>query len=154
MRAIILYMLLVGLPLAGIAQVIYMGQSLKGPASVGGSWLLDQRIHTQPCAKALMLSSNAKLTIMQSGPYLNIRLDEKENTFSGHLGGVTISGHGDNFIRPQASGKDCNGYGGIDLTATIVKEQGEERLFGFLKVNNCEPCEPIQFSAVRATNKK
>lgn len=145
MKSFLLYLLLVGVPVTGIVSLIYAGRDIKPPIHVGGNWQIMPPFSDQSCVKTLKLPNSPKLKISQSGLYLAIQLDNE--TFSGSLNGVSITGQG----KPSASADSCSG---LNLTATLTKEADQEKLTGFLELDNCSQCPSIPFTALRAPAEK
>ena len=69
-RSVLLYIVLVGIPVAGVSAVLRAGRDLKPPTSFGGSW----RVEAWPdsvCSQSRL--DTLQLVIEQSGPALSIK---------------------------------------------------------------------------------
>jgi hypothetical protein len=144
---VIAYILLVGLPLVGLAGVLRSGRNLNAPFSVDGAWKIDagaSHPSGAPCADFLSSVSNSPLSISQSGTSLVVGLSGK--TTIGTLAGKTI--------KAQFAGADntnpteCRDRG-LTLTATLDPLAEPRTLGGRLAVEGCASCAPVEFRAVK-----
>jgi hypothetical protein len=144
---VIAYILLVGLPLLGLAGVLRSGRKLIAPFSVDGAWKLDAgaiRPAGAPCGDFLSSVSNSPVSISQSGTSLVIGLAGKTTT--GALTGKTITAQFAGTDNPNAS--DCSDRS-LALTATLDQLIEPRTLSGKLSVEGCASCLPVEFRAVR-----
>jgi hypothetical protein len=144
---IIAYILLVGLPLLGLAGVLKSGRSLNAPFSVDGAWKMDAgavHITAAPCAEFLSSVSNSPVSISQSGTSLVIGLGGKTTT--GTLAGKTIKAQFAGADSPKAA--DCSDHS-LTLTATLDPMTEPRTLTGRLSVEDCASCVPAEFRATR-----
>ena len=91
-RSVLLYLVLVGIPVAGVSAVLRAGRDLKPPASFGGSW----RVEAWPdsvCSQHQL--DTLQLVIEQSGPSLSIK------TRRGPLFTALVEGEGFNAKGPN-----------------------------------------------------
>lgn len=129
LRSLLLYVLLVGLPLAGVSGVLYLGRRLEAPASVRGNWQLEVE-----GSAACQSSLGEALSVAQSGPALHL-------AFSG-AAQLTLVGqvHGLRVTASEASGA-------LALEATLNQLRGASRLQGTLTAPACAG--PVNWSATR-----
>jgi hypothetical protein len=89
-RSVVLYLLLVGIPVAGVWAVLRAGRDLKPAASFGGSW----RVEAWPdsiCSTSQ--PDTLQLVIEQSGPDLSVKT-RRGPRFAGRVDGDSFSAHG------------------------------------------------------------
>src|SRR5689334_5282388 len=91
---VVAYILLVGLPLLGLAGVLRTGWSLVAPISIDGNWKIQgdaSRITGQPCSKTLTALLNSSLAISQSGRSLALTFNTPSKIpASGSLDGTSL----------------------------------------------------------------
>ena len=144
---IIAYILLVGLPLLGLAGVLKSGRSLNAPFSVDGAWKMDAGAahpSAAPCGDFLSSVSNSPVSISQSGTSLVIGLGGKTTT--GSLNGKTIKAQFAGANSPNPT--DCSDRS-LALTATLDPLTEPRTLSGRLSVEGCASCAPVEFRAVK-----
>lgn len=157
MRSVFLYLFLVGVPVLAISGVLRVGQRLRSPIFVGGTWSVERSWNTDPdssCGYSLIKSERTVLTISQSGSRLLLTLnDENRTTFAGEIRDATITA----TIAPLASDTsiDAQGISGasIQLQATVERESGSDRLLGALTLYDCPTSTVTSFSALRQAAK-
>jgi hypothetical protein len=94
-RSVLLYLLLVGFPVAGMSAVLRAGRDLKPPASFGGSW----RVEAWPDSVCpLSQPDTLQLVIEQSGPGLSIKT-RRGPRFTGQVSGASFAAQGPNGRR-------------------------------------------------------
>src|SRR5262245_7761413 len=72
LRSVALYLVLVGIPLAGLFALLDWGRSLVPPPAIGGRWTV-----AEPTSAACPgLPSAAVISIEQSGRFLRVRIDD------------------------------------------------------------------------------
>lgn len=122
MKNVVLYVLSVGGCVAAILGLLYLGEGIPAPVSVGGAWAVE----AGGACDALSLAKAVKIS--QSGPRLEIALDEGGRTvLHGDLEGTHVTA----------------GSGGMRLLGDVEKDQ----LRGTLEVEGCSA--PIEIVAVR-----
>jgi hypothetical protein len=67
MKSILLYLLLVGIPVSGVALVLRAGRAIVPPPYVGGTWQLRMEPDTL-CRPAS--ADSLQMVVQQSGPHL------------------------------------------------------------------------------------
>jgi hypothetical protein len=129
LRSCLLYVVLVGLPLAGVSGALYLGERLEAPASVSGNWRLEVE-GSAPCRSSL----GEALSVVQSGPALQL-------AFTG-AAPLTLAGRVDG-LRVTAS----EASGALALEATLDQSRGASRLQGTLTASACAG--PVHWLATR-----
>jgi hypothetical protein len=145
---VIAYILLVGLPLLGLAGVLRSGGTLTAPFSVDGAWKIDAgaaHAPATPCGDFLSSVSNSPVSISQSGTSLVIGLGGGKTT-TGTLEGKTIKAQFAGSANLNAS--DCSDHN-LSLTATLDPLTEPRTLSGKVTVEGCAPCAPVEFHATR-----
>lgn len=143
------YVLLVALPICGLASVLRIGHSLSAPISVSGVWKINanvDQVAANPCAK-LLAGPNASFTISQSGKIFTLTLASAAvAASSGTIDGTTISAN----LTPGLASKDtaCTTQP-LTLTASVNTRTAPRSLQGIMHVENCANCLPIEFLATR-----
>ena len=144
------YILLVGLPLLGLAGVLRTGRTLTAPISIDGTWKIEAdpgRIATQPCAQSASVFSS--FVISQSGTTFVLTLNNAAKTVaSGVLDGKSLKA---SVVPAQESaGKSgCSGDQPLTLTATVDPATEPKSMNGLVSVTGCASCVPVGFHAVR-----
>lgn len=151
---VIAYVLLVGLPLVGLAAILKSGRRLVPPISIDGTWNVEAdttHLSSTPCAHALSSLSTNSLLISQSGKTLVLTFnDGSKTTGRGVLDGKNVRAP---FVfEPSSSG--CMAVQRLLLDATVDIYSEPRSLKGSLLVNNCPDCTPIEFHAVRLPQAK
>ncbi len=127
LRSLIVYVVLVGLPLVGVAGALYFGEGLEAPASAKGRWRL---VAPAACLAGL----GETLSIAQSGPDLQL-------TFSG-AAQMPVAGRVDG-LRVTADAP----AGALALEASLDQAHDASRLQGALTVPACNG--PVDWAATR-----
>ncbi|MGH9496536.1 MAG: hypothetical protein ACRD3B_16155 [Candidatus Sulfotelmatobacter sp.] len=141
-KFVIAYIVLVGIPLAGLAFVLKAGNHLAAPYAVDGSWKFE--VPDAPLASAcssFLSISGAAVSVSQSGKLLVISLNGK--TATGTLDGKSL--------RAQFVGTDdapgCSDHA-LTLAATLETGTEPRSMAGSLSFSNCASCS-VDFRAVR-----
>jgi hypothetical protein len=145
------YLLLVVLPLVVLTGVLRSGRTLAAPVSVGGLWVIQanaDKVFALPCGKSLA-AADANFTILQSGK--NFSLNFANSTMSSMSGVVEGSAISANIMPVPGWAKTagCNEGRSLTLTATVNSNVNAHILSGTLLLNDCPPCIPVQFQALR-----
>jgi hypothetical protein len=147
---VVAYILLVGLPLLGLAGVLRSGRNLTAPISVDGVWRIDAdagRLSGLSCDRPA--SAFSSVVISQSGKSLVLTFNNAAKTVSS---GVL---EGKNLKASVVLERDLSNKGGcgddepFTLTATVDPNSEPRSMTGLLSVNACTSCVPVEFHAVR-----
>jgi hypothetical protein len=148
---ILAYVLLVGLPIAGLVGVLKSGRKLTAPVSVDGLWHLQidpDRLASLPCGKALADSPETALAISQSGKNFTLTLaNGPKSTATGVIEGTAVNAS----IAPAPDWSAQAGCGDqrLTLVATVDAKADPRTLAGQLSVSHCPSCSAIEFHATR-----
>jgi hypothetical protein len=118
MKTLILYLILVGLPALGVSQIIRVGERIKPPVSLSGSWRL---VATPDPICNRSGPDTLSLHVSQSGPALDIRF-----TRGVHLEGKM---EGDGF---QAAGRTR-----VRMRGEVIRDSSEYQLRGTISGAPC-----------------
>jgi hypothetical protein len=145
------YLVLVALPLLGLAWVLRSGRTLAAPVSVGGLWRVQGDAGNAgllPCG-VFPAGGGTAFTISQSGRSftLNVENSMMSSTW-GAVEGTTL--RADIVIGPKrAKQSGCDERHVLTFTATVDSGAHAKVLAGTLSVNDCSGCVPVSFRAVR-----
>jgi hypothetical protein len=150
-KVILLYALLVGLPIIGVAGVLQLGQNLKPPVSAGGSWEVQvdsQFSHTPSCKYHQRGVDRLALNISQSGRRLVATFRDSAGDLPAELDGE-IDGR---KVTADAIGLATGDPGwrfATGLTASVERQPDGDRLVGVLTLECCRPRTEATFVASR-----
>lgn len=147
------YVLLVALPLFGLAGVLRAGRQLAAPVSVAGVWKItnSDQLAANPCAKVLG-TPNAAFTISQSGRMFTLSVPNPGTpASSGTIDGTAINAN----LTSASSAKDpaCS-VQLLLLSASVDTETTPRSIEGVLHVETCPSCKPVEFRAIREEQPK
>jgi hypothetical protein len=152
---VIAYILLVGLPLAGLVGVLRTGRSLRAPISIDGTWKIEadvSRLKSTPCSQVLYSLANSPVLISQSGKTFVLTFNNGPKTSAaGVLEGQTLSVL---LTLEPVSGSGCMAAQPLTLVATVDPHSEPRSLTGSLAINDCASCAPLEFHAVRQPRPK
>lgn len=147
------YVLLVALPLFGLAGILRSGRKLSAPISISGVWKINtsqDQLAAFPCRQ--LLAENSAFTISQSGRAFTLSLSNP--TFSataGAIDGNTINA----TLIPAAVGGQGAGCGeSLSLTAIVDSKASPRSLQGALRAENCPGCAALEFRGIREEQAK
>ncbi|HEV2397329.1 MAG TPA: hypothetical protein VGS27_10350 [Candidatus Sulfotelmatobacter sp.] len=147
---VIAYILLVGLPLLGLAGALKVGNGLHAPMAVDGTWKIDaDSVHAtgQSCAQAVSSLSVPSFAISQSGKTLVVTLSNAANTAGvGSLEGKNLKA---SFGSTDGSGAGCAADQPLVMTASIDPKAEPKSLAGIISVSGCTSCAAVEFHALR-----
>jgi hypothetical protein len=150
---LIAYILLVGLPLLGLAGVLKIGQRVSAPISVDGVWKLDldaKGLVSGPCSKQLASLQASSMTISQSGKNLVLALDAaSKNAAAGNLEGSAFNGNIPLDTDAAADAPACGKNSVLAVVATVDPKTEPRFMTGTIAVTGCSSCTPIKYRAVR-----
>ena len=144
------YVLLVALPLCGLAGVLRSGRSLSAPLSVGGAWRIastPDQLAAFPCGHFLA-AQNAALNISQSGKQFTLSLPNSAwASNSGAVEGNTLTA---TLLPATTAAKPgtCSERS-LTLTAVVDPATSPRALQGELRAPNCPTCAAVVFRALR-----
>lgn len=145
-RFIIAYILLVGLPLAGLAGVLRAGRHLAAPISIDGTWKVEANANpaaAEPCDRAISSLLSSSLVVSQSGKSLELTLNGASKTIvPGELEGRDLKAS-------LGSRSGCPSDQPVVLMASIDPKTEPKSLTGSLSLASCASCAPLEFHAVR-----
>lgn len=149
MKIVLLYLVLVGAPVAGIYGVVCLGQDLKPPMSVGGEWnveLTPRKADMLLCKGFIVSSESLVLKVTQTGPHLALTLNDPSATrLSGEVTFERVTAKSLEEKTPGAPGMTSQIY----LQANIHRQPGLDRLSGTFTFANCPAGSELSFTAIR-----
>jgi len=149
---IIAYILLVALPIVGLAGVLKSGRTLTAPISVDGMWRLQADpllLAALPCGKTLGENPETSLAISQSGRNFTVSLPNGPKTTASGIVDVTTIKASFAPAAEWAATKGCGAGRELSLVATVDTKADPRSLSGMLSLNDCPSCAPVAFRAVR-----
>jgi hypothetical protein len=142
MKAILLYLVLVGVPILVVLGILQLGRGLTAPIAVAGTWSIEKtsQIANDGSCGALPISSDGPaLTITQSGSHVQLMFNDKDRTtLAGELHEKTIS---------TATNTSDQGADAIRLEATVDRQIEPTSLQGVLSFAHC-PQAAVTFTAL------
>jgi hypothetical protein len=146
------YILLVGLPLLGLAAVLRSGRGLSAPISVDGVWQFRPDSADVPvgrCSQTLASLQNSAVIVSQSGKGLTLSLDNGSRTTGyGTIEGTTLSAA---FPLADVTANDpgCGSDSLLAFTATIDAKAEPRSMLGTISVDGCTSCSNVKYRAAR-----
>ena len=142
MKAVLQYILFVGIPVLGVLGVLHIGSTLQAPVSVGGAWVVTLDSSASSAWNCLFDSSKASqlgLVILQSGPSLTLQFsDENHATLEGEIHGTTLLA-----ATPDSSSTPAD----LMMNAEVDRSVEPDQMRGTLEGAGCPA--PLPFQAVR-----
>lgn len=145
-KFVLAYILLVGLPLLGMAAALRSGRHLTAPIAVDGTWKIEANlasIGSRSCANVISSVLSSPLVISQSGPNLVVS-SASAKTSSGIIDGTDLR-----FPLVPAADSGCGSGRTITLTAVVKSKSDAGTLAGKLAATDCDSCAPIEFRAIK-----
>jgi hypothetical protein len=153
LRSVLLYILLVGLPFLGIVEILRVGENLKSPIFLGGTWSLQvsrEAAAIRSCGDMPIRFDGATLTVSQSGSSLILILDdEQKTTLAGEVHGLSVVAGPLHQSADKALASD--GSASLYFQAQVDRR---DRLQGVLKFTNCPTLIGLPFTATRLSLSK
>ncbi len=149
---IIAYIILVGLPIVGLAGALKSGRTLTAPLSVDGLWTLQVdpvQLASLPCAKSLAPVQDTTLAISQSGKNFTVSLASWPKSIgSGRIEGTKLTA---SLVPPDlwTSQAGCGSVRELSIVAAIDGSADSRSVLGTLSVNDCPSCAPLRFHGSR-----
>jgi hypothetical protein len=146
------YLILVIIPILGLAGALRSGSKLIAPSAIGGRWKMQANapsLAPLPCAGSVATMRDVDFTISQSGRYLTLTFaNPVMASTSGLIEGTTIKV---SISLPAKGVKEvgCSGGHVFSLIATLDSKANPNSMAGVLSVNDCAACSPAEFRAVR-----
>jgi hypothetical protein len=146
------YLILVIIPILGLASVLRSGSKLIAPSAIGGHWKMQANapsLAPLPCAGSMATMRDVDFTISQSGRYFALRFaNSVMPSASGLIEGTTIKVR---IPLPPKGVKEvgCSGGHVFSLIATLDVKANPNSMAGLLSVNDCAGCPSAEFRAVR-----
>jgi hypothetical protein len=146
------YLILVIIPIVGLAGVLRSGSKLIAPSAIGGRWTMHANapsLTAVPCAGSMATMRDVDFTISQSGRYLTLRFaNPVMSSASGFIEGTTIKV---SIPLPAEGVKEvgCSGGHVFSMMATLDAKANPNSMAGLLSVKDCAACSPAEFRAVR-----
>ncbi len=146
------YLILVIIPMLGLAGVLRSGSKLIAPSSIGGHWRMQANapgLAPLPCAGSMATMRDVDFTISQSGRYFALKFaNPVMPSTSGFIEGTTIKA---NISLPAEGVKEagCSGGHEFSMIATLDSKTIPNSMAGLLSEKDCAACSPAEFRAVR-----
>jgi hypothetical protein len=147
-KLIVAYVCLVGIPLAAVVAILWLGRQLVAPLSVAGSWKVEadfSALGSDPCMAPLTAFRQPFLDVSQSGGDLTVRLGNPQKTI---LPGI-VRGRKLRIGAASAEARDCRDPLSLELQATVDGSADRRILSGTLGIVGCTICTAVPFRAVR-----
>ena len=153
-KFLIAYLLLVGLPLLGLAGILKAGRTLSTSISVDGNWKFETdpaKLAALPCMQSFTSLQDSVVNISQSGKELVLLRDQGGKTAgSGVIEDTTVTAM---LPQPVASlGEGACQSNGLRLLATVDPKAKPKSMVATVSLNGCASCTAIEFRAVRQVN--
>jgi len=154
-KAILLYLALVGLPVLGVAGILRLGSRLEAPPDIGGTWRAAFAPAAQlvpPCVE--LPPDAAAFDVAQSGVHVSVTLNDASRTrLDGKLRGMHLWGRAENLPLLGTARTACPGAP-LELAADLVWDGRESHLVGNLWAGGCAACAPVSFQAERVSGRR
>ncbi len=157
MRSLVLYFILVVLPLVGVLAILRSGSHLVPPVAINGKWVINKEEGSDRsyCNNLVIVANEPKLSITQSGQWIDIQFNDDQTTaFRGLLQDSQLNTQTVHPVVVTDKNSHCIGNNRLALEATFVKEGEQTKLSGVIKVDGCDSCAPVPFTATRIPAKK
>jgi hypothetical protein len=143
---VVAYILLVGLPLLGLAGVLRSGRHLTAPISIDGTWKIEgnPKVGSSSSCGAVSTFVSGPFVVSQSGRSLVVTFGKNQATAPGTLDDKTLK------TSVPADGDSSTGNCGQAILTAAVDPKAEPRLMkGQLAFLGCLSCTPVEFHAIR-----
>lgn len=143
---VVAYILLVGLPLLGLAGILRNGRHLTAPISVDGTWKIEANGNagSNPSCTAASTFLSSPFVIGQSGRNLIVTFGKNKATANGTLDNKSF-----NTSIPAGEEGSASQCGPAILTAAVNPTVEPRSMNGQLSFPGCPSCAPLEFHAVR-----
>ena len=150
MRAVLLYLVLVGLPVLGILGLLRVGQTLSAPTSLAGSWNAQLNVPGPPGSSAgdpLVHPGPTVLSITQSGPRVFLTFDDiQKTTLIGSVQGLLIYA---SFIPERATDASGAVTTAVHFRGRVDRQTEPDQLLGALIFNRGQMRTEVPLIAIR-----
>lgn len=133
MRSVILYLILVGLPLAGLLAILSTGSHLVPPVTINGKWAINKagRGDGSYCNNLVIAANEPKLSITQSGRWMDIQFnDDQTLAFRSLLQDSHLNTQTGRPVIVTDKNSNCIGNNRLAMEAVIVKEGDRQNFLG------------------------
>lgn len=150
MKAGLLYLVLVGLPVLGVVGILRLGGSLTAPPDIGGSWRAGFAPAAQLVPPCVEIRSDATaFDLTQSGVHVGVTLNDAAQTrLEARLGGARLWGRAERLPLLGTARTACP-EAPLELAADVVWDGYAWQLVGNLWAGGCAACAPVSFRAER-----
>jgi hypothetical protein len=149
-KAVLLYLLLVGLPVLGVVGILRLGSRLEAPADIGGSWRAAYAPAAQlvpPCVE--LAPEGPAFDVTQSGLHAGVTLNDPSRTrLDARLRGARLWASAERLPLLGTARAACPDAP-LELAAELVPDGRESQLVGQLWAGGCAACAPVSFRAER-----
>jgi hypothetical protein len=152
MKAVLLYLVLVGLPVLGVLGILRIGGGLSAPPNLRGGWRGGLSPAAQLVPPCVELSSDAAVfDITQSGVHVSVTLNDAARThLDASLLGPRLWGRAERLPLVGTARSACPDAP-LELAAEVVREGDVPQLVGNLWAGGCAACAPVSFRAERVS---
>jgi hypothetical protein len=155
-KFVVAYIVLVALPVLGLAGILNYGRGLHAPLSVDGVWHFETGSHglaRLPCVSADVFADDGSVVISQSGGLLALKVGGAPTSVA--IGSIEENTITASFLTPEWVGKgaSCGKAAVVTLTATVAPDPDPRVLIGVLALQDCTSCAVVEFKAVRQVRK-
>jgi hypothetical protein len=155
MRAVAMYLILVGTPFAGLLAILHVGNRLSAPFCIKGEWRLEasrEDASGSPVNDLVTAMQQKRLKISQSGTHLALTLEDfSRTTLSGELEGNRLIVMGEMPLT-EVTGDEKGAKSSVLLRATIDPESEPLCMQGSVTVQGQQDAQPVLFKALRQEN--
>lgn len=155
MRAVFLYLVLVGFPVLGILGLLRVGQTLSAPSSLAGRWNAQLGVPTSLVSSAgdpLIHPGATILSITQSGPQVLLTFDDIQK--QPLIGTVQDSVIYARFVPESASDTSGLATAAIYFQGRIDRQTDQARLLGVLTFDRGPVRTEVPLTAVRQSESR
>lgn len=144
MKSLLIYLVLVGGPLAGLFGILHAGNRLEAPPSIGGAW----RLESSPPFAAGPEEGETMIEISQSGEHVELRIGGA--LFDGTVRGDSIVAATEARAERRGEAVDpCGPPRGITMRARLDRAAEPDRLTAVFSLPASTGCTPSTVRAVR-----
>ena len=152
MKAVLLYLALVGLPVLGVAGVLRLGGRIEAPPDIGGVWRAEIAPAVQLVPPCVELTPDATaFDVVQSGVHAGVTLNDPARTrLDATLRGARLWGRAAQLPLLGTARAACPGAP-LELAADFSTDGRDAQLVGHLWAGGCAACAPLSFRAERVS---